>query len=125
MLKNNAQKWSLGSWAYEWNANGSLKKVKRPNGSVITFKYDAFGRRIEKKTARAITHFVWDGNVPLHEWKTFDYRETTDNNRITWVFQDFVLVAKRQRDLCFTNLYEKQLIFRIIPFESLLKNQDK
>ncbi|GIM57492.1 type IV secretion protein Rhs [Capnocytophaga canimorsus] len=91
-------KWSLGSWAYEWNANGSLKKVKRSDGSVITFKYDAFGRRIEKKTVRATTHFVWDGNVPLHEWKTFDYRETTDNDRITWVFQDFVPVAKLQGD---------------------------
>ncbi|MFK8273035.1 RHS repeat-associated core domain-containing protein [Capnocytophaga canimorsus] len=91
-------RWSLGSWAYEWNANGSLKKVKRSDGSVITFKYDAFGRRIEKKTARATTHFVWDGNVPLHEWKTFDYRETTDNDRITWIFQDFVPVAKLQGD---------------------------
>ncbi|WP_276529311.1 RHS repeat-associated core domain-containing protein [Capnocytophaga canis] len=34
----------------------------------------------------------------MHEWKTFDYRETTDNDRITWVFQDFVPVAKLQGD---------------------------
>ncbi|RIY35241.1 hypothetical protein CKY20_11060 [Capnocytophaga canis] len=73
-------------------------RIQRPDGSVITFKYDAFGRRIEKKTARATTHFVWDGNIPLHEWKTFDYRETTDNDRITWIFQDFVPVAKLQGD---------------------------
>ncbi|MFK8273037.1 RHS repeat domain-containing protein [Capnocytophaga canimorsus] len=73
-------------------------RIKCPDGSVISFKYDAFGRRIEKKTARATTHFVWDGNIPLHEWKTFDYRETTDNDRITWVFQDFVPVAKLQGD---------------------------
>lgn len=46
-------------------------------------------------------------------------------NPLRGYFQDFVLVTKRQGDLCFTNLYEKQLIFRIIPFESLPKNQNK
>ncbi|RIY35302.1 hypothetical protein CKY20_10920 [Capnocytophaga canis] len=34
----------------------------------------------------------------MHEWKTFDYRETTDNDRITWIFQDFIPVAKLQGD---------------------------
>ncbi|WP_172914973.1 RHS repeat domain-containing protein [Capnocytophaga canis] len=34
----------------------------------------------------------------MHEWKTFDYRETTDNDYITWIFQDFVPVAKLQGD---------------------------
>ncbi|GIM57482.1 hypothetical protein CAPN006_18740 [Capnocytophaga canimorsus] len=92
------KKQNNGVWKYYWTAGGMLKAVQRPDGSVITFKYDAFGRRIEKKTARATTHFVWDGNVPLHEWKTFDYRETTDNDYITWVFQDFVPVAKLQGD---------------------------
>ncbi|KGN81815.1 hypothetical protein HW49_03770 [Porphyromonadaceae bacterium COT-184 OH4590] len=75
-----------------------LKEVQRPDGSVVSFKYDAFGRRIEKKTSKTITRFLWDGNVPLHEWKEFDYKETTDNDRITWVFQGFTPVAKIQGD---------------------------
>ncbi|WP_024468254.1 RHS repeat domain-containing protein [Treponema pedis] len=75
-----------------------LKEVQRPDGSVVSFAYDAFGRRIEKKTSKTITRFLWDGNVPLHEWKEFDYKETTDNDRITWVFQGFTPVAKIQGD---------------------------
>ncbi|QOW59970.1 DUF6531 domain-containing protein [Treponema pedis] len=86
------------TWQYLWTAGGMLKEVQRPDGSVVSFAYDAFGRRIEKKTSKTITRFLWDGNVPLHEWKEFDYKETTDNDRITWVFQGFTPVAKIQGD---------------------------
>ncbi|MFJ1376770.1 DUF6531 domain-containing protein [Capnocytophaga canimorsus] len=84
-------KWSLGSWAYEWNANGSLKKVKRPDGSVITFKYDAFGRRISKSYHRREFLYIWDKNVPLHE---IQKEELCEDNIITWIFEGFTPTAK-------------------------------
>ena len=56
-------------WNYEWNAAGMLARVIRPDGRVVTFTYDALGRRIAKKYGRRITRWVWDGNVMLHEWR--------------------------------------------------------
>ena len=55
-------------WEYEWYANGMLKKVVRPDGKLVEFRYDPLGRRMEKQYNGRITRFVWDGNVPLHEW---------------------------------------------------------
>ena len=46
-----------------------LKKVILPDKSEVTFKYDALGRRIEKIYNNTVTRWVWDGNVPLHEWQ--------------------------------------------------------
>jgi RHS repeat-associated protein len=58
-----------GRWAYEWNAAGMLARVTRPDGKVVSFTYDALGRRIAKKFGRRLTRWVWDGNVMLHEWR--------------------------------------------------------
>jgi YD repeat-containing protein len=44
-----------------------LASVKRPDAVEVTFRYDALGRRIEKRFGKRITSWVWDGNVPLHE----------------------------------------------------------
>jgi len=55
-------------WTYEWNALGQLVKVMRPDGREVKFAYDPLGRRIRKTFGKRITHWVWDGNVPLHEW---------------------------------------------------------
>ncbi|WP_207513596.1 RHS repeat-associated core domain-containing protein [Longitalea luteola] len=98
------------STSYEWYANGMLKKVVRPDGKEITFTYDALGRRISKCFAGKITRWVWDNDVPLHEWTydekekpsvvvnewgemTFDKQEPNPHNAlhavsgITWVFE--------------------------------------
>jgi YD repeat-containing protein len=56
-------------WEYDWYGNGMLKKVIRPDGRTVEFKYDALGRRIEKIYNGIITRFVWDGRQLLHEWK--------------------------------------------------------
>ena len=56
-------------WRYEWNASGFLCKVIRPDRSEVNFEYDPLGRRISKMYRGVITHWVWDGNNPLHEWK--------------------------------------------------------
>ncbi len=62
-------------WTYEWNGAGHMAKVIRPDGQEIRFDYDALGRRIQKIVGNKTTHWVWDGNNPLHEW--VDYKPTT------------------------------------------------
>jgi len=47
-----------------------LERVKRPDAQEVSFKYDALGRRIEKRYGNVVTRWVWDGNVPLHEMKS-------------------------------------------------------
>lgn len=80
-----------GVWKYYWTAGGMLKAVQRPDGSVITFKYDAFGRRISKKYLRREFLYIWDKNVPLHEVQK---EELCEDNVITWIFEDFTPTAK-------------------------------
>jgi RHS repeat-associated protein len=57
-----------GEWLYEWNGAGMLTRVIRPDGAAVDFAYDPLGRRISKKYAGKVTRWIWDGNVPLHEW---------------------------------------------------------
>ncbi len=65
----------VGEWFYQWYGNGMLKTVTTPKRKQITFEYDALGRRTAKIVSSplagqeaSITRFIWDGNVPLHEW---------------------------------------------------------
>ncbi|MFD2909200.1 RHS repeat domain-containing protein [Flavobacterium ardleyense] len=39
---------------------------------------------------------MWDGNKPMHEWKTFETKDALTEDTITWVFKedDFLPVAK-------------------------------
>jgi RHS repeat-associated protein len=55
-------------WYYRWAVDGTLKTVVRPDGSEVSFTYDPLGRRISKTYRGQTTRWVWDGNVPLHEW---------------------------------------------------------
>jgi RHS repeat-associated protein len=64
------------TWKYEWNDAGMLLKVTRPDKAIVSFTYDALGRRLSKQIKNTVTKFVWDGNVPLHEWK--EHAETGD-----------------------------------------------
>ncbi|NDV78467.1 RHS repeat domain-containing protein [Dysgonomonas sp. 511] len=94
------------TWEYYWNAAGMLSIVKRPDGRSVLFTYDALGRRTEKHFARTTTKFVWDGNVPLHEWREVhsteyseeegQYLKITKEPVTTWVFEEgtFVPTAK-------------------------------
>ncbi|WMJ75202.1 RHS repeat-associated core domain-containing protein [Cytophagaceae bacterium ABcell3] len=93
-----------GNWIYEWNGNGSLKQVTRPDNKTVSFEYDALGRRTAKIYDGKITRWLWDGNVPLNEWKydledrpkdvvdEFGFiskdREEPVENLVTWVFDD-------------------------------------
>lgn len=57
-------------WTYAWDALGQLIKVVRPDGQEVRFIYDPLGRRVKKIFGTKTTHWVWDEDVPLHEWVT-------------------------------------------------------
>ena len=77
---------------YTWNANGSLRSVTDLKGVTYKFRYDAFGRRLEKRRMASTFRFVWDGNVLLHE--TFKKDNSEHTELTTWVFEGFVPTAK-------------------------------
>ena len=56
---------------------------------MVSFEYDPLGRRISKTYKEKTTRWVWDGNVPLHEW-------TEEENVTTWLFEEgtFIPAAK-------------------------------
>jgi RHS repeat-associated protein len=64
-------------WEYEWNRSGMLSRVVRPDGHAVEFGYDALGRRVSKKYKAKTTRWIWDNDVPLHEWveKDLAYRD--------------------------------------------------
>ncbi len=91
------------SWQYQWNANGMLQSVTRPDGDFVSFTYDALGRRLSKKYKNTVTKWLWDGDKPLHEWKEHArtgeiLSDTTvrEDGVITWLFNEnnFAPVAK-------------------------------
>ena len=75
----------------------------------MEFRYDALGRRTAKQYFGKVTRWVWDGNVPIHEWgyKVTDRQPNEEENTpskeptediTTWVFEagTFVPTAKIQ-----------------------------
>lgn len=56
------------SWNYQWNSRGFLERVVRPDGQTVEFTYDVLGRRKSKAFRGSTVRWVWDGDVPLHEW---------------------------------------------------------
>nr|WP_276569509.1 RHS repeat-associated core domain-containing protein [Lysinibacillus sphaericus] len=97
------------TWKYEYNGNGMMSKVIRPDNTEVTFKYDPLGRRTEKCSDEKTISFVWDGNTILHEYfsqnnsdKFEDLEEYSSqkkseipDNLVTWLFNDeFVPSAK-------------------------------
>ena len=61
--------WSYGDYAYYWQGNGMLQSIKTPDGKIVSFEYDALGRRTAKIGKDEINRYLWDGNVLLHEWQ--------------------------------------------------------
>ena len=82
-------------WRYDWQSDGMLSRVVRPDGKEVSFTYDALGRRTEKTYEGVTTHFVWDGNVPLHEWQEVS-SDTGRTDVTTWLFEQdtFIPAAK-------------------------------
>jgi len=92
-----------GRWSYDWEASGNLKSVIRPDNTQIAMEYDALGRRTAKIVTNdidlnepdgIITRFIWDGNVPLHEWKY------ALNNRPKFVVDELGALSKDKEEPC-------------------------
>lgn len=89
-------------WRYQWNDQGMLEAVMRPDNYQVDFTYDALGRRLSKTFKNTTTRWLWDGNVPLHEWKENQKGQILSNTTvnedgiITWVFEEnsFIPTAK-------------------------------
>ena len=81
-------------WEYHWNQNGMLEGVRSPHryGQWTRFTYDALGRRLTK-LGDATFHYLWNGNVPLHEWRTGERYEdgglkSYSEDLKTWLFEE-------------------------------------
>lgn len=97
-------------WTYEWNGAGQLERIKNNQAVNLRFEYDALGRRVAKinesgsTKGHTITRFLWNGDVPLHEWtyaallrpQTIDDAEgwrsyvtaEPQDGLITWIFEE-------------------------------------
>ncbi|MEJ7729933.1 MAG: RHS repeat-associated core domain-containing protein [Polyangiaceae bacterium] len=63
---------TVTAWSYQWNAQGLLESVERPDGGQVAFAYDPFGRRMLKAArlgdgGETRTRFVWDGDLLANE----------------------------------------------------------
>jgi len=56
---------SSGVWQYSWDYENRLKQVTRPDGTTISYKYDALGRRIQRRKSllvgEDVLSFTYDG----------------------------------------------------------------
>ncbi len=53
---------------YAWDAQDQLIKIDFPDSTTVTYKYDGFGRRIEKNFNGAVTRYVYDEEDILLEY---------------------------------------------------------
>ena len=59
-------------WHYVWNGAGELTSVTLPSGYAVGFTYDALGRHLSKRYRGKVTRWIWEGDVPLHEWQELE-----------------------------------------------------
>jgi len=57
----------VGTTTYQYNAKNRLIGINKPDGEVITYRYDPLGRRIEKNINGTITRYFYDGQNILYE----------------------------------------------------------
>lgn len=62
----------LTSETFEYAALNRLAKYTSPDGSTTTYKYDPFGRRIEKSGALGTKKYLWDGIKIICEYDGAD-----------------------------------------------------
>jgi len=82
------------TWTYAWNGAGMLASVTRPDGHVVSFTYDALARRLSKVYRGKTTRWIWDGNVPLHEWVERD-ADAVDQDFTSAQQEDAVAVGEK------------------------------
>ena len=81
-------------WEYRWTQTEMLEGVRSPHryGQWTRFTYDALGRRLTK-LGDATFHYLWNGNVPLHEWRMGKRYEdgglkSYSEDLKTWLFEE-------------------------------------
>jgi len=52
---------------YEYDAENKLIRVVREDGSIVNYKYDGLGRRIEKEVDSVVTRYIYDNEDILLE----------------------------------------------------------
>jgi RHS repeat-associated protein len=57
----------IGAWSYTYNSQNLLVRAEGPQGKVVTFGYDAFGRRIWKRSSDSNIRFIWAGEQMVRE----------------------------------------------------------
>jgi RHS repeat-associated protein len=72
-------------WTYEWCGPGHLAAAIAPDRTKSTFSYDAFGRRVRKRSSKGEdTFFAWDANSLAAEVRT----TPTSEERRVYVFEE-------------------------------------
>jgi len=78
-------------WHYDFNAQGRLVRAESARGTVVTFAYDALGRRIWKRCGQRAVRYLWLGEKLLSEM-TYEH-----DNLITQ--QDYLYITPRDFNL--------------------------
>lgn len=86
------------TWRYRWGADGMMSEVERPDGTIVRFAYDPLGRRVAKHYRGLTTRWVWDGNVPLHEWVEGQLERASEPNVVPMWAAD-PEITKREAEL--------------------------
>lgn len=72
-----------GSRLYQWDARNRLTRVSQSDGTFLSFKYDALGRRVEKTRGTAApTSYIYDGNSMLMQLQDGAITDFLDGPRI-------------------------------------------
>lgn len=65
-----------GEWRFVYNSRNLLVRADGGSGQSLTFGYDAFGRRIWKRSGERETRYVWAGEQLVREMMVTDARTT-------------------------------------------------
>lgn len=109
-IKNNLIKGYKGKH-YQYDAQGNVTEIIQAgknlkltwdnqnrlirsdnNGLVTEYGYDVFGRRLYKKTARALTLFGWDGDLMI--WESFKSAQTNYTKHYIYEPDSFVPLSQ-------------------------------
>lgn len=59
---------ATGNWTYSWDYENRLKQASKSGGVIVTYSYDALGRRAQRtSSASGTTKFVYDGSDVLRD----------------------------------------------------------
>jgi RHS repeat-associated protein len=56
-----------GTTTFQYDAENRMIGINKPDGTVVNYRYDPFGRRIEKNVNGIITRYLYDSNDILYE----------------------------------------------------------